>query len=850
MTPDNWVPRSGNLVRLTGQHPFNGEPRLEVLFQTGLITPNILHYVRNHGSVPRLYWNTHTLDVCDGALKLSMDDLQDLFQPLNIPVAMGCDGNRRGELNLLKKSKGFNWGPCAISCAYWKGALLWQVLEKAGVKRDAWNGKRQWVNFQGADEPSEGKYETSIPLDYVLDRANDVLLAYEMNDTKLPADHGFPVRLLIPGFVGGRSVKWLARIWISDEENQSYYHIWDNRVLPAFIIEKDGAFATTMFHYPSTKCMEQNLNSVIVHPGQGEKLNIHDLLKKDTYRIEWYAYDGGGHEVQLVEISLDHGKSWLYSIRTFPDRPIRNGDKFWTWLHWHVDIESTYLLRAESIVMRCFNVFKNTQPEERVWNVMGMMNNGWYTVKPETTKDGELMFRHPFHQEDNEGWMKPSAENSWQLHNRFTRQEIEKHSSKDDCWLAINNNVYDATSVLSWHPGGSATLLANAGKLCLDVTSSFESIHDDYAHKKLQEYIIGKATDKAVKFMQEQAKEEAERASKGGERKTFLQAKKWVPVKLVNKEPISEDTFTYTFSYAEEDSREFAAEYDEEEDQMSGTADMDDEKKDEMQSGEKANKNKNRNEKQGKHHKPLGLNTCRHKPLGLNTCQHIQFGIHMLDKLLIRSYTPTRPITENEEDGTFDLTVKTYFPDENQPGGAFNYFLYELEIGEQVEVCGPTGENTYLGMGKFNIEGREKSFNKISLVLGGSGVMPGYFLIKRVSEELASDDNKDGPEVRTIDANKTEDDILLHDDLNKIGETSKRKIQTTFVLSHPGNKDKWEKNGGFSGHVDEDMIKHKLFEPGDKSVVFLCGPPAMIQKAALPALKDWGYEEDENCFGF
>ncbi|KAK5202549.1 hypothetical protein LTR41_011707 [Exophiala xenobiotica] len=153
-------------------------------------------------------------------------------------------------------------------------------------------------------------------------------------------------------------------------------------------------------------------------------------------------------------------------------------------------------------------------------------------------------------------------------------------------------------------------------------------------------------------------------------------------------------------------------------------------------------------------------------------------------------------------------------------------------------------------MGKFNIEGREKTFTKISLVLGGSGVTPGYSLIKRVSEELTSDDNKDAPEVKIIDANKTEDDILLRDDLNKIGETSKRKIQTTFVLSHPGDKDKWEKNGGFSGHVDEAMIKHKLFEPGEKSVVFLCGPPAMIQKAALPALKEWGYEEDENCFGF
>lgn len=159
MTPDNWIPRSGNLIRNTGQHPMNAEPRLEALFEAGLITPNHLHYVRNHGSVPRLYWDTHVLDVCDGALKLSMDDLQGMFQPINIPIALACDGNRRGELNLIKKSKGFSWGSGAVSCAYWKGALLWQVLEKAGIKRDNWNGQRLWVNFQGCDEPSEGKYE-------------------------------------------------------------------------------------------------------------------------------------------------------------------------------------------------------------------------------------------------------------------------------------------------------------------------------------------------------------------------------------------------------------------------------------------------------------------------------------------------------------------------------------------------------------------------------------------------------------------------------------------------------------------------------------------------------------------
>ena len=816
MTPDNWIPRSGNLVRRTGQHPLNAEPRLEALFEAGLFTPNDLHYVRNHAAVPRLYWDTHVLNVCDGALKLGMDDLQNMFEPINIPVAMACDGNRRGELNLIKKSKGFDWGSGAVSCAYWKGALLWQILEKAGVSRDSWNGQRLWVNFEGADEPSEGKYQTCLPLDYALDRGNDVLLAYEMNNTKLPADHGFPVRLIIPGYVGGRCVKWLARVWITDHENDSYYHIWDNRVLPAFITEKDGEFARTMFHHPSTACNEQNLNSVIVRPGQGQKFDLIDVLKEDTYRVEGYAYDGGGHEVQRVELSIDGGKTWLYCIRKFTDRPIRNGNKFWAWIHWYIDIDAAHFVRAESLIVRCFNVFKNTQPAEPVWNTMGMMNNGWYRVIADTDKDGKLLFRHPVHQEDADGWMKPSTENqlaaakqdSGVPDKQFTRQEIEKHNSKDDCWLVINGNVYDSTSVLKWHPGGSATLLANAGKLSLDVTSSFESIHDEYAHKKLSECVIGKVTDKAQQYMQEQAKAEAEQAAKSGPSDTLLQSKKWVPVKLADKKKISQDTFTYTFSYQDSDPSK--------------------------------------------------------KKLGLGTCQHIQFGIHMLDKMLIRSYTPTRPITEKDDDGTFELTVKTYYPDENQPGGAFSNFLLELPVGESVEVCGPTGEIEYLGQGKFNIEGEEKQFSQVSLVVGGSGLTPAYALIERILGETSGK-----TQVKVIDANKTEDDILLREKLDEAEKSSQGKIKITHVLSHPKDADGWKQKGGLSGHVNADIIKDRLFNPGKDSVVFLCGPPGMIQKAALPALKgkplpclylpsngeannciDWGYTEDENCFGF
>lgn len=121
--------------------------------------------------------------------------------------------------------------------------------------------------------------------------------------------------MVIPGFVGGRCVKWLSKVWTSDEENNSHYHIWDNRVMPPFIHDRDSPFATAMFNHPSTICNEQNLNSVIVKPAQGEKLTFKDAGKMDTYRVEGFAYDGGGHEIERVELSLDDGKSWLYCIR-------------------------------------------------------------------------------------------------------------------------------------------------------------------------------------------------------------------------------------------------------------------------------------------------------------------------------------------------------------------------------------------------------------------------------------------------------------------------------------------------------------------------------------------------------
>jgi nitrate reductase (NAD(P)H) len=156
-----------------------------------------------------------------------MDQLKTRYADsvINIPIAMVCTDNRPKELNLVRKTKGANNAAASVGCAYWKGPLLRNVLLSAGIPSYSPLGTRLWINFAGADDPSEGTYETSIPLDSAMDPTNDVLLAMEMNDVLLPLNHGYPVRLMISGYVGGRCINWLRRIWISDHKNRSYYHI-------------------------------------------------------------------------------------------------------------------------------------------------------------------------------------------------------------------------------------------------------------------------------------------------------------------------------------------------------------------------------------------------------------------------------------------------------------------------------------------------------------------------------------------------------------------------------------------------------------------------------------------------
>jgi nitrate reductase (NAD(P)H) len=229
--------------------------------------------------VPKLAWETHTLEIFSdppGLLdpaELSMDEIAKDYKAIEIPVTLACTGARREEVNRVKKSGGFGWSAAAVSTCMWTGALLRDILLARNMVEQP-EHERWYLNYEGADEPSEGKYATSIPLSYAMDPVNDVMLAYGINGAPLHPDHGYPLRSLIPSFVGGRCVKWLKKIWISKKPNDSHYHIWDNRVVPSFVTSKQSRLGKAFFHSPSTIINEQCLQSVIVKPAHGQYIPL------------------------------------------------------------------------------------------------------------------------------------------------------------------------------------------------------------------------------------------------------------------------------------------------------------------------------------------------------------------------------------------------------------------------------------------------------------------------------------------------------------------------------------------------------------------------------------------------
>jgi len=223
--------------------------------------------------------------------------------------------------------------------------------------------------------------------------------------------------------------------------------------------------------------------------------------------------------------------------------------------------------------------------------------------------------------------------------------------------------------------------------------------------------------------------------------------------------------------------------------------------------------------------------------LGLPVGQHIYLSARIDGNLVIRPYTP---VSSDDDLGYFDLVIKVYFKNVHPKfpdGGKMSQYLNDLDIGETVDVRGPSGLLVYTGPGELSVRPDKRSpakvrpVKKIGMIAGGTGITPMLQLIRQVFKDPA-----DSTELWLLFANQTEEDILLREELEEIAEEHGDRFHLWYTVDRPAQD--WKYSSGF---VSAEMIEQHLPPPGEGTAVVMCGPPPMINFACQPNLEKLGH---------
>jgi len=314
------------------------------------VTPIGLHYLLIHYDIPQVDASTWRLTV-DGRvgteLSLDLDAVRAL--PVHEVVAtMECAGNGRARLEPRPVSQ--PWLLEAVGTGRWRGARLRDVLEQAGVATGATEVLCTALD-RGTEGGEEQLFQRSLALADALE--DDVLLAYELNGVPLPPQHGFPLRVLVPGWYGMTNVKWLTRLTLLDEPFAGYQQARGYRLRQT---DDDEGVPLSRIHP----------RALMVPPGIPDFMTRERTMRAGTVTIEGRAWSGLA-PVAAVEVSTDDGATWQ-EARLDPPELGR-----WAWRRW------TYDWRAQPgrqvLACRARDEAGNEQADEPRWNVGGYANN-------------------------------------------------------------------------------------------------------------------------------------------------------------------------------------------------------------------------------------------------------------------------------------------------------------------------------------------------------------------------------------------------------------------------------------------------------------------------------------------
>ncbi len=337
-------------LEVVSKQPFNAGTPLTVLADQK--TPAELTYIRNHFAVPELdidSWRLYTTGAFDRGRDFTLAEIQTL-PTKKLAITLECAGNGRTSMN--PQPKGTPWGYGAVSVIEVKGTPLSNVMEQVGLHDHVVE-----ISFKGADwgevEPGrEVSYVRSLPLEVALHP--DTMLVWEMNGQPLSPDHGFPLRLHVPGWYGMAAVKWLTEVRALTEPFEGFFQS-EHYVY----LEEQGT--------PEAEPVRaMRVRALITSPISG------DVLERGTFEIEGLAWSGNG-EITQVELSFDQGGSW--AITELHPPTSRYVPTRWTY-RWTPESSGSYTL-----ISRASDSSGKIQPMEQRWNQLGYGNNGVQVVE-------------------------------------------------------------------------------------------------------------------------------------------------------------------------------------------------------------------------------------------------------------------------------------------------------------------------------------------------------------------------------------------------------------------------------------------------------------------------------------
>ena len=289
------------------------------------VTPNSRHFVRNNGRIPERArtgdlsdWTLTVDGEVETPLTLGLDELKQRFEHREASLVIECAGN--GRAGHHPPASGNQWTLGAVGCANYTGARLKDVLQEVRLKSTA-----VFVAYYGEDLHLSGDAERvpisrGVPIEKALDE--NTLLAWEMNGVPLPPEHGFPLRLVAPGWPGSTSGKWLRRLWVRDREHDGPKMTGHSYRVPKYPVA------------PGTEVPEEDMKiieampvkSIITRPETGVELRFGESLA-----LRGHAWCGDG-PVKEMHVSFDFATTWTRTSLAEPSNPF-------AWQRWEATLE-------------------------------------------------------------------------------------------------------------------------------------------------------------------------------------------------------------------------------------------------------------------------------------------------------------------------------------------------------------------------------------------------------------------------------------------------------------------------------------------------------------------------------